>query len=160
MIKWKSNYSLILVTLLLVFSLAFIIYFYGIVQFPDRFTPLISFEKEYLSSRDFNLTSGNAVVLNLTISSIADEVLVIPFSLDLVSVFHGSFQEVDPVNVWCDYSFEPNTVIVGSGGSNSTLLTLEFFDVGDVVRFDFMVVPGGSDVHHVGGLGLSVSVVS
>ena len=160
MIKWRSNFSFIVVSLFLVFSFVFVIYFYDIAQFPDRFSPLISFEKEYLSSRDFNLTFCNAIVLNLTVSSIADEVLVVPFSLDLVSVFHGSIQEVDPDFIGFDYIFEPSTVIVGSGGSNSTLLTVEFFDVGDVVRFDFMVVPGGSDIHHVGGLGLSVSVFS
>ena len=122
--------------------------------------PLIDYEKEYLTSRVINLTQNTPFVLNLTIHSFAGKELVIPFGLELFSVFRDGVQEVTSEVSGFDYWYEPSFIIVEPSGSNSTLLTVKFFSDAEIVEYDFRIRPENSDEHHLGGIILRIDVTS
>ena len=99
------------------------------------------------------------MVVNLHVSSRADKELVIPFSLELYSVFRDGVQDVYPEVSGFEYWYEPSFIVIEPNGSNSTLLTVEFFDVFDIDRYDFRIKPGNVDEHYLGGYGLNIDVI-
>jgi hypothetical protein len=115
---------------------------------------------EYLTSRDVNLTENTEFTLNLTITSYADKQLVIPLSLELYSIFRDGIQDTKPEVSGFDYWFEPSSIVIEPFGNNSTLLTVEFSVDADTVEYDFRILFGNSDEHHVGGTALRVDVTS
>jgi len=127
---------------------------------PIKTIPLIYTELDYITSPDLNLTQSGHFAVNINVSSRADKELVIPFSLELFSVFRDGVQEVSPVVSGFEYWYEPSFIVIEPNGCNSTLLTIEFFDISDIDRYDFRIKPGNVDEHHLGGHGLNIEVTS
>jgi hypothetical protein len=126
--------------------------------FP-RETPLILPNLESITPKD-NLTKGMTLACNFSVSSLADEELVVPLSLKLYMIVDGYGDEVDLQEAgFCDCQISTEVFVLEPSGALSTLVTLKISDDVEVGKYQLEVVTGNWEVTHVGGATLNFDVV-
>ena len=106
-----------------------------------------------------NLTKGMTLTCNFSVSSMADEDLVIPLDLKLYAIINSKGQEINPQEAGFYYSYDPNVFVLDSFRTLSFLVTLEISEDVEVGEYQLCVRTGNWEETHVGGATLNFNVV-
>lgn len=120
--------------------------------------PLILPNLESITPMD-NLTKGMTLTCNFTVSSMADEELVIPLDLKLFAIINSKGQEINPQEAGFYYSYDSNVFVLGSFRTLSFLVTLEISEDVEVGEYQLYVRTGNWEETHVSGATLNFKVV-
>ena len=125
--------------------------------FP-RELPLILPNLESITPKD-NLTKGMTLTCNFSVSSMADEDLVIPLDLKLYAIINSKGQEINPQEAGFYYSYDPNVFVLDPFRTLSFLITLEISEDVEVGEYQLFMGTGNWEETHVSGATLNFEVV-
>jgi len=124
-------------------------------QMPIKPLPMIS--ETFTPSRSLNTSQGSTFEINITLSSILDTELSLPFESLEVMAFNNTPADI-PQGKLFSYSFSKNPLIIPANGTSSTTLTVTMADNASVGRYLLYLKYGNSNITYVGGSNLFVDV--
>jgi hypothetical protein len=134
---------------------------------PRDIQPLIECKvsnvEDYTNDYVFNLTQGSTQQVNFTLTSITDQILIIPLDFRLLAfhseTYSGELDSLissnDPTRFrynenaqdkLFNYAFSCNQLILQPHQSNSTIITLEIADIAPSGFYAFSIRLGNSEV--------------
>lgn len=167
--------SLILFSILIVY---FAVKYSRKWESPEKLPPLIDIEEALITPRDINITQGMSFAVNVTVYSLADKELLIPFNLSAWRYnwepnpeptsasepyprpYPGPNSAYAPYHEATEftYSYEPSSIVLKPRDVMSTILTVKLFEDAPVGDYKFHIEPGNSDVHHLAGIEFDIDV--
>ena len=121
--------------------------------------PVLDVNVSSLGEEDMNVTQGSTLQVNVTLTSLTDQELTIPFeNLTLAGFNNTAWDNSIPQNKLFNYTFSTNQLVLQPHESKSTVVTLEIAEDAPLVKYLFYIELGNSQVTQLSAVGLPVRV--
>lgn len=127
-------------------------------EIPYKHPPMIS--GTYSPSSFLTVYQGSNFQVNITQTSMLDTELSLPFESLEIMAYNDSTAPSPPQQQTLNYTFSPNPLEIAPKGTNSTLLTITMANDAPVGKYLLYMRFGNSNITHVGGHSLIVTVES
>jgi hypothetical protein len=106
-----------------------------------------------------NVSQGSTFQINITLTSLLETELILPFESIDVMGFNDSSTNI-PKGILFSFNFDKNPLIISPNSSDSTILTINMADDAPIGKYLILIKYGNSNLTYVGGNSFLVNVES